>query len=46
MAEDAGSVKVELLNKTLHACKVRVVSVDGTAISGKDYRKVDMLVEF
>jgi len=35
--EDCGKVIITIINKKKTDCKIRVMSIDGTAEAGKDY---------
>ena len=44
--ENVGTAKVTIINKKRTDCKVRVMTIDGLAQAGKDYTKVDTILEF
>jgi hypothetical protein len=46
VSEASGKIRIHVINKSLKACSVRVVTEDKEAKAGEDYEKVDEVLVF
>jgi len=46
VSEASGTIKIVVINKKNQAGQVRVTTIDGDAIAGDDYEKVDTVLDF